>query len=124
MPVNTTFAARINTLYPPHRMEKGAGRRISFDKALQMVAPRLSARQRRFLATVAGFAEADAFDVATIEPLEDQRTALVRWSDSAWKRHVGRKRQMSSSYRVTEIGRMLVLSAVRLVALTKGETAQ
>ncbi len=124
MPVNTTFATRINALYPPHRMEKGAVRRISFDKALQLVAPRLTARQRRFLATVAGFAEADVFDVATIEPLEAARTGLVRWQDSTWKRHVGRKRQMSSSYRVTEIGRMLVLSAARIVALTKGETAQ
>lgn len=102
-----------------------ATRRIGFDKALRMVAPRLTRRQRHFLASVGGFREADAFDVALIEMLEApawEQKGLVQWRDSTWKRHVGRKRQMSSSYRLTEFGRLYVTSAANLIASAKGQT--
>lgn len=102
-----------------------AQRKISFDKALRLVVPRLTRRERQFLASVAGFREADIFDVAMIQMLEapawDQK-GLVQWRDSTWKRHVGRKRQMSSSYRLTEYGRLYVTSAANLIALSKGSS--
>ncbi|WP_292633160.1 MULTISPECIES: hypothetical protein [unclassified Novosphingobium] len=44
--------------------------RMNFDKALRLVVPRLTRRQRQFLASVGGFREADIFDVAMIEALE------------------------------------------------------
>lgn len=94
-----------------------APRRIGFDKAL-----RLTRRQRHFLASVGGFRQADAFDVAVIEMLEApawEQQGLVQWRDSTWKRHVGRKRQMSSSYRLTEFGRLYVTSAANLIAANK-----
>lgn len=100
-----------------------AKRKISFDKALRLVVPRLTRRQREFLASVAGFREADIFDAGMIEMLEapawDQK-GLVRWQDSTWKRHVGLKRQMSSSYRLTEYGRLYVTSAANLIDIAKG----
>lgn len=100
-----------------------ARRKISFDKALRLVVPRLTRRQREFLASVAGFREADIFDAGMIEMLEapawDQK-GLVRWQDSTWKRHVGLKRQMSSSYRLTEYGRLYVTSAAKLIDIAKG----
>lgn len=96
---------------------------ISFERALRLVVPRLTRRQRQFLASVGGFREADIFDVAMIEQLEApawEQKGLVQWRDSAWKRHVGRKRQMSSSYRLTEFGRLYVTSAANLIAATNG----
>lgn len=108
----------------PARSIIPATRRIGFDKALRLVAPRLTRRQRHFLASVGGFREADAFDVAVIEMLEApawEQKGLVQWRDSTWKRHVGRKRQMSSSYRLTEFGRHYVTSAANLIAAAKGD---
>lgn len=108
---------------PARRTGKTAARRIDFDKALRLVVPRLTRRQRQFLASVGGFREADVFDAAMIELLEApawEQQGLVRWADSTWKRHVGRKRQMSSSYRLTEYGRLYVTSAAKLIAVTKG----
>lgn len=122
MPVNVQHAANLKALFPPHQMEKRAEMRMNFDKALRLVVPRLTRRQRKFLASVGGFREADIFDVAMIEQLEApawKQTGLVQWRDSAWKRHVGRKRQMSSSYRLTEFGRLYVTSAANLIAAAK-----
>ncbi|NLR72846.1 hypothetical protein HGI47_18380 [Novosphingobium sp. ERN07] len=108
----------------PATNHTSATRRIGFDKALRLVAPRLTRRQRQFLAAVGGFREADAFDAAMIEMLEApawEQKGLVQWQDSAWKRHVGRKRQMSSSYRLTEFGRLYVTSAANLIAVSQGK---
>lgn len=127
MPVNTTIAASMKALFPPHQMEKRARMRLSFGKALRLVVPRLTRRQRQFLASVAGFREADIFDVAMIEMLEApawELKGLVQWQDSQWKRHMGRKRQMSSSYRLTEYGRLYVTSAANLIALSNGDKAK
>lgn len=121
------ITANIKALFPPHQMEKRARMRLDFDKALRLVAPRLTRRQRQFLASVGGFREADVFDVAVIELLEApawERLGLVHWADSAWKRHVGRKRQMSSSYRLTEYGRLYVTSAAKLIDISKAGAAQ
>lgn len=127
MPVNTTIAASMKALFPPHQMEKRAQMRMSFDKALRLVVPRLTRRQRQFLASVAGFREADIFDVAMIEMLEApawELKGLVQWQDSQWKRHMGRKRQMSSSYRLTEYGRLYVTSAAKLIDIAKGDRSK
>lgn len=100
---------------------------MAFDKALHLVAPRLTRRQRHFLASVAGMRQHYAFDVAMIELLEApawELQGLVRFDDSGWKRWVGRKRQMSSSYRLTELGRMFVVSAARLIPLTNAGVAR
>lgn len=124
MPANHTIAATMKALFPPHQVEKRAQMRISFDKALRLVVPRLTRRERQFLASVAGFREADIFDIAMIERLEApawELKGLVHWQDSAWKRHMGRKRQMSSSYRLTEYGRLYVTSAANLIALSGGD---
>ena len=118
----------LTTTIPARRCGKSAAlgtaqRKISFDKALRLVVPRLTRRERQFLASVAGFREADLFDVAMIERLEApawELKGLVRWEDTSWKRHMGRKHQMSSSYRLTEYGRLYVTSAANLIALSKG----
>lgn len=117
----------MKALFPPHQMEKRAQMRMSFDKALRLVVPRLTRRQRQFLASVAGFREADIFDVAMIEMLEApawELKGLVQWQDSQWKRHMGRKRQMSSSYRLTEYGRLYVTSAAKLIDIAKGDRSK
>ena len=111
----------------PFQSKGRAQRKISFDKALRLVVPRLTRRERQFLASVAGFREADIFDIAMIERLEApawELKGLVHWQDSAWKRHMGRKRQMSSSYRLTEYGRLYVTSAANLIALSGGDKAK
>ena len=112
---------------PARRCGKTAQRRLDFDKALRLVAPRLTRRQRQLLASIGGFREADIFDLAVIEQLEApawDQTGLVRWQDSTWKRHMGRKRQMSSSYRLTEFGRLYVTSAAKLVDVSRGNQAK
>ncbi|MCY1672141.1 hypothetical protein OVA07_14125 [Novosphingobium sp. SL115] len=125
MPATTTHIPAVTfngpSLPARHKRDEQA-HRISFDKALRMVLPRLTRRQRWFLAAVAGMRAHDSFDVAMIELLEApgwERNGLVHFADSGWKRRVGRTRQHSSSYRLTDLGRMFVMSAARLIPLTQ-----
>jgi hypothetical protein len=98
--------------------------RLSFDHALCLAAPWLTPAERRFLASVAGFAPRRAFAPGAYRAIEGvpfgAGEGLVTYIDAAWKRCLQTLTgeaicRSSARFALTHAGRALVLRAARLI---------
>lgn len=98
--------------------------RFSFDQALCLAAPWLSPAERRFLASVAGFAQRRAFAPGAYRAIEGAPfgtgEGLVTYIDAAWKRCLQTLTgeaicRSSARFALTHAGRALVMRAARLI---------